>query len=70
MINRVRFQNEGYVSCRSGFYYALDLLNGDVDYVFSHGINKLRGEIDSGCWAASYLLSMYTCRREDFVFLG
>lgn len=43
MINRVRFQNEGYVSCRSGFYYALDLLNGDVDYVFSHGINKLRG---------------------------
>ena len=34
---------------------------------FSEGVNKLGGEIDSGNWAVSYLLSMYQHRPKDFV---
>lgn len=35
--------------------------------VFSTGINKLYGEIDSGIWAVSYLLSMYKRKSDDFI---
>lgn len=66
-INDIRIKNEGYVFCKSSFYSAQDSLSHDSCYTFSRGINKLIGEIDSGNWAISYLLSMYKHRPEDFV---
>ena len=67
VINDIRIKNEGYVFCKSSFYSAQDSLSHDSCYPFSRGINKLIGEIDSGNWAISYLLSMYKHRPEDFV---
>ena len=66
-INSINIQNEGYVHCKSGFYSAHDSLSNYSNYTFSQGINKLVGEIDSGNWAISYLMSMYKYRPEDFV---
>lgn len=66
-INDIRIKNEGYVFCKSSFYSAQDSLSLDLCYTFSRGTNKLIGEIDSGNWAISYLLSMYKHRPEDFV---
>lgn len=66
-INNISIKNEGYVYCKSSFYSAHDSLSEYSYYSFSPGINKLIGEIDSGNWAISYLLSMYKHRPEDFV---
>ena len=66
-VRNISIKNEGYVYCKSRFYSAHDILSNDSCYTFSQGINKLIGEIDSGNWAISYLISMYTYRREDFV---
>lgn len=66
-INNISIKNEGYVYCQSSFYSAQDSLFNDTSYNFSPGINKLIGEIDSGIWAISYLLSMYKNRPEDFI---
>lgn len=66
-INNISIKNEGYVYCKSSFYSAQDSLSNYSCYSFSCGINKLIGEIDSGNWAISYLLSMYKHRPEDFV---
>ena len=66
-ISNISIKNEGYVYCKSSFYSAQDSLSNHSCYSFSQGINKLIGEIDSGNWAISYLLSMYQHRPEDFV---
>lgn len=66
-ISNISIKNEGYVYCKSAFYSAQDGLSNCSCYYFSPGINKLIGEIDSGNWAISYLLSMYKYRPEDFV---
>lgn len=66
-INNINIRNEGYVYCKSSFYSAQDSLSKYSCYVFSPGINKLIGEIDSGNWAISYLVSMYKHRPKDFV---
>ena len=66
-INNISIKNDGYVYCKSNFYSAQDFLNSDFIYNFSKGINKLCGEIDSGTWAISYLISMYKYRPKDFV---
>lgn len=58
--------NDGYVHCKSDFYSAQDFLNNE-NCCLSVGINKLVGEIDSGGWAISYLLSMYKQSKKDFV---
>jgi len=58
--------NAGYVDCRSAFYSVQDVLNNS-NSTFTIGINKLIGEIDSGIWAVSYLLSMYKYRPKDFI---
>ena len=65
-IDSITIQNEGYVLCESNFYSAQDVLPNNRQYTFSTGLNKLIGEIDSGNWAVSYLLSMYKHRPEDF----
>ncbi len=66
-ISNISIKNDGYVYCKSSFYSAQDSLSDHSCYSFSRGINKLIGEIDSGNWAVSYLLSMYKHRPEDFV---
>ena len=66
-ISNISIKNEGYVYCKSSFYSAQDSLSNYLCYSFSRGINKLIGEIDSGNWAISYLLSMYKHRPEDFI---
>ncbi len=58
--------NNGYIHCRSVFYASHDILNKS-EFHFTTGINKLNGEIDSGNWAISYLLSMYKYRPKDFI---
>lgn len=65
-INNINVQNEGYVHCKSVFYSAHDSLSNCSRYTFSPGINKMIGEIDSGNWAISYLLSMYKHMPKDF----
>jgi len=67
MIKNIKVHNVGYALCRSENYTAHDTLNETVDFVFNAGINMLKGEIDSGVWAVSYLLSMYTHLRDDFI---
>ena len=66
-MNSIKISNWGYVECKSGFYTSSDLLSEKDIYCFHCGENILRGEIDSGVWAVSYLLSMYTCAPKDFV---
>lgn len=65
-IEKISIVNEGYVHCHSCFYSSQDLLTAESKYSFSTGNNKLHGEIDSGVWAISYLLSMYNYRPKDF----
>lgn len=65
-ISNISIKSEGYVYCKSNFYSSQDILN-NTSFNFGVGINKLIGEIDSGIWAISYLLSMYKHRPEDFV---
>lgn len=67
IIKNIKIQADAYVSCRSNFYTVRDTLNNITYFSFSTGINKLSGEIDSGVWAISYLLSMYNVRPKDFV---
>ncbi len=69
-MEKLNIKAEGYVHCKSNFYCAQDLLNLNQDYSLSIGVNKLFGEIDSGNWAVSYLLSMYKHKRQDFVLFG
>ena len=69
-IKKINITNAGYVQCKSNFYSSLDVLQVNSQYEFSAGINKLYGEIDSGVWAVSYLLSMYTLKKKDFVLFN
>lgn len=55
-IKTIALKNSGYVTCRSCFYTCNDVLP-EKRYEFTSGINYLRGEIDSGIWAVSVLLS-------------
>ena len=66
-IEKISIKNSGYVHCRSGFYSSEDILPADEEFCFHTGISKLYGEVDSGVWAISYLLSMYSCRPKDFI---
>jgi hypothetical protein len=66
-IEEIRVKNNGYVHCHSNFYTSRDSIDQGTEYCFFIGINKMKGEIDSGVWAISYLLSMYTHRPKDFV---
>ena len=66
-INSIEVQNEGVICCKSAFYSVQDELSTDSSYNFSKCVNKLIGEIDSGNWAISYLLSMYKYRPDDFI---
>lgn len=65
-IKKISITNDGYIHCKSNFYSSQDILD-NANFNFRVGTNKLIGEIDSGIWAISYLLSMYKHRPKDFV---
>lgn len=67
IINNIKIHNEGYVFCKSTFYSSHDIIPSGTSYTFAPGINQLSGEIDSGVWAISYLLSMYGYNERDFI---
>ena len=70
-ISDVNVHNEGYVDCKSSFYSCNDILSASERYNFCHGVNRLIGDIDSGIWAISYLMSMYGCApKRDFVLFA
>ncbi|MBR7116911.1 MAG: hypothetical protein IKC87_04300 [Clostridia bacterium] len=70
---KIYFKNRGQAFCRSRFYSAYDnfphkaVVGKEYPYEFNAGIYTLFGEIDSGNFAISYLLSMYPYARKDFV---
>lgn len=57
-INQIIIKNSGYVLCKSSFYTVTDILDGR-EFTFTKGVNLLRGDIDSGIFGISYLMSMY-----------
>ena len=57
---------DGYVKCRSCFFESQDGFQSEA-YEFRKGRNILNGDIDTGAWAISYLLSMYRYRKKDFI---
>lgn len=58
-IESIEVVNDGYINCKSSFYTTCDMINELVTYHFINGLNTLVGDIDSGVWGISYLLSMY-----------
>lgn len=60
---------DGWVFCKSNFYTVVDILPREK-YDFYSGVNTLIDEIDSGIWALSYMLSMYSHRKEDFALMS
>lgn len=67
IINDIKISCSGYIYCKSSFYSAQDLFSNKVEFNFFTGTNKLVGEIDSGVWAISYLISMYEYQKKDFI---
>ena len=66
--NIVFGHNTSYVSCKSvGYSVSTNVIGSQDLYQFITGINYLDGEIDSGFWAVSYLLSMYRKHSKDFI---
>ncbi len=66
-VNNIVLKGSGYVRCHSCFYTSEDGIDDINVYELSSGTNEMIGEIDSGIWATSYLLSMYTIRPKDFI---
>lgn len=69
LINEIRIKNDGYIDCKSNFYRAIDILNESIEYTFTKGTNMTIGEIDSGNWGISYLISMYKSINSKTLFL-
>ncbi len=69
-IKSLQVNNDGHVFCTSEFYSTHDVITSSNIYTFRPKINLLEGEIDSGAWAVSYLLSMYTHRSKKIILFG
>lgn len=59
----------GRVLCKSVYYTASDGFDGEFHCAFAPGVHRLVGDIDSGVWAVSYLLSMY-CHTPKYFSLS
>lgn len=66
-IKSFSIRTDGFVHCRSNFYIVNDTILVPTVLEFVPGLNKLEGEVDSGKWAFSYMISMYHVRKKDFV---
>lgn len=58
IIEQIKIANEGFIVCESSFYRVKDILNGQ-EFLFTKGLNLLEGDIDSGIFGISYLISMH-----------
>lgn len=67
IMDNLKIKGNASIYCKSCFYSVSDYLKDDYEYRFTKGVNKLVGEIDSGVWAISYLLSMYKKNSLDFI---
>ena len=56
-INNIIINCKGNIECESCYYRACDTIN--QEFSFSSGTNIIRGDIDSGGFGISYLISMY-----------
>lgn len=65
LMEQLIVSGEGYIKCRSSFYLCNDTLEKSQKFTFSRGTNLLCGEIDSGIWAISYLLSMSRYAKKE-----
>ena len=61
----ITIQCSGTVNCRSRFYTTRDIVDESRVYRINSGINKAEGEIDSGIWSVSYLMSMFDFCQQD-----
>ena len=68
-MKKIFIKNRGYIDCKSGFYSVSDILDEESEYCFNVGVNMLRGEIDSGAFGISYLISMYDSIDKETLFL-
>ena len=68
-INNISLTNYGYVHCESRFYSVWDIIEENRVFNFTTGVNQLCGDIDSGLWAISYLLSMYNPSSDNFILM-
>ena len=68
-MKEIVIKNSGYITCNSGFYSVLDLLDEETEDCFHNGVNLLHGEIDSGIFGVSYLISMYDSVDKETLFL-
>ena len=57
-INEIRISASGCVNCVSRAYTVCDFLD-EQKFLFNKGANILYGDIDSGIFGISYLISMY-----------
>lgn len=69
-MKEIRISNEGSLWCRSSFYTSHDTLQLSMNFRFTTGVNKLIGDIDSGIWGISYLLSMFKYDVKEKWFLN
>lgn len=68
-MKKISVRVDAFVKCKSCYYSTIDSLNCNSEYTFIEGVNLMTGEIDSGVWGVSYLISMYTHRIKDCVLL-
>lgn len=66
-IREIKIKNEGYILCNSSFYSVNDILT-NREFNFVKGVNLLEGEIDSGIFGVSYLISMYDRINKKTIF--
>ncbi|MBP3495351.1 MAG: hypothetical protein J6K52_04010 [Clostridia bacterium] len=57
-INSIEIITSGFVECKSCFYSVHDTITIPTQFKFNTGAHLLTGEIDSGIFAISYLISM------------
>ena len=69
-MKEIKISNEGSMRCRSSFYTSHDTLQLSMNFKFTVGVNKLIGDIDSGVWGISYLLSMLKYDVKEKLFLN
>lgn len=70
MIKRISISTEGHIECKSNFYTCVDVLQSYMKFEFVPGVNRIVGEIDSGGFGISYLLSMYNIDIKGTDFLA
>lgn len=67
-IKDIVLSNEGSLNCKSCRYTAYDTMQLSMSFHFSVGINYMMGDIDSGIWGVSYLLSMYHRKYPQYFY--